>query len=221
MSPEGLQLGHQSVVLPKAGERVARFHSHHSHCITDHLTGTLLRVDEGAMNSHTGPTGGSRDHPRQTVMYGHATTTYASMMFFSTSLSTSWHSFSLELIYNPNCGYRNLRHLLKLTSHVTFWMSSLPPWNHFTRTFLEIRILFRLAILINFELSHSCHQTVRSLRAGTMFFLRFVSPLVTCTMSCTYSRHLQKAYELSRVCQHQVSYGFSVLNKYLASPCIS
>lgn len=153
-------------------------------------------------------------------MYGHATTTYASMMFFSTSLSTFRHSFSLELIYNPNCGYRNLRHLLKLISHVTFWMSSLPPWNHIMRTFLEIRILFQLAILINFELSHSGHQTVSSLRTGIIFFLRFVFPLVTWTMSCTF-RHLQKAYELSRVCQHQVSYGFSVLNKYLASPCIS
>ena len=37
--------------------------------------------------------------------------------------------------------HRTLRHLLKLTSSITFWMPSFPPWKHFKCTVLEILIL--------------------------------------------------------------------------------
>lgn len=156
-------------------------------------------MEEGTITSYTGTTDGSRPDPRQTGMHGHITTTYASKMVISTDLSTFWHSFSLELVYNPNCGYRKLRHLLKLTSNVTFWMSSFPPWNHFMRNSAEIRILFRWYILINFEFSHSCHQTVRHLRAGTMCFFSFVFPLVIYCLARTVGTHRRHAD--SPVCQ--------------------
>lgn len=129
----------------------------------------------------------------------------AHSMFISTELSTFWHPFILELLYSPKCCYRNLRHLLKVTSNVTFWVSS-SPWNLFMCTFLEILILFRLYILIHFELSHFCHQTVRSPRAGTTLFSGLVFSLVTSTMSSAYSRRPWKAHpQLYRVCQHQLS----------------
>lgn len=68
------------------------FYSHMViHCIIDHLTGTPLRVEEGAINNYTGTTGGSRDLLRQTGIYVHATTAYASKSPLSVHKHRSFH----------------------------------------------------------------------------------------------------------------------------------
>lgn len=73
-----------------------------------------------------------------------------------------------------------------------------------------------LGILIDFEYSWSCDQTVWSLRLRSMFYFGFVFSLETSTKSCTHSRHPSTWVLTSTwVLQRQLSDSFFVLNKYL------